>query len=137
MDYSLFTPQFKDDILKWLCASCTPYRLVNFTPSELCENSELLSVCLRQFQDKGFITSLNYRSAANTCYLCLTAGAYDFLNAGGFTFQAEILLRELEKAKLELEKLQSDAGSENHIEQIAGVTTIVSNLISAAIAFIR
>lgn len=136
MNYSVFTPKFKDEALKNLCNSIIPYQCVSFKPSELHSDIEVLHVCLNQFREMGLISDLNFRTAADYCQLTSTASAWDFMNEGGFTFKSEILLQNLTKAKLELEKLESETSSKDHVSQISGITSIIANLITTAQAFV-
>ena len=121
MDISKSTPQFKDEILTKICENIPPYTLpTSFSPSLLCDDFDLLRTCLNKFQERGLITDLNLRRTS--CTFSPTASAIELLNRGGFVFEEDILTKDLEKAKPGLKK---------YVEQIAGVTSIISNLISA------
>jgi hypothetical protein len=66
----------------------------------------------------------------------LTAKALDLLAGGGFVFIAERYIKELERANLEFQQLQADAGSEGEVKKIANISGIISNLITAAQAIV-
>lgn len=130
MDISKFTPQFKDEILTKICENIPPYTLpTSFSPSLLCDDFDLLRTCLNKFQERGLITDLNLRRTS--CTFSPTASAIELLNRGGFVFEEDILTKELEKAILEIDKLKAKPGLKKYVEQITGVTSIISNLISA------
>ena len=130
MDISQFTPQFKDEILTKICENIPPYTLpTSFSPSLLCDDFDLLRTCLNKFQERGLITDLNLRRTS--CTFSPTASAIELLNRGGFVFEEDILTKELEKAILEIDKLKAKPGLKKYVEQITGVTSIISNLISA------
>ncbi len=135
MRYSDFTPELKDHVLNYLCEHCDPYRFCTLDWMQINEDSVLLNTCLSQFKDLGLVEKFGLRHTVRPFSVVITADAYDFLRRGGFTFLENKYLRELEKANLELEKLQAKPGLEKYVKQISGVTGIISNLISAAAAF--
>ena len=55
---------------------------------------------------------------------------------GWFSFLAKRITKELEKANLELDKLKAKPGLKDYVEQISGVSGIISNLISAVGALV-
>lgn len=130
MDYSEFSPEFKDSVLKKLCENIDPYSLVGIKASELCGDFTLLKTCLIQFQELGLIRDLNLRRNSDDAFFMITADAIDLLNRGGFTLMENTLLNNLEQAQLQLEKLKAETGSEKHIEMIAHITGIITNLIT-------
>lgn len=133
MNYQFFTPKFKDEVLQKLC-SYTAYRLHRITYSDLADDAELLRLCLYRFEELDLIRNLQIK-LPNVSFV-VTSQAVELLNSGGFQFQAETLNRELTKAKLELDKLQADSRLKDYVEHIGRVTRIISDLISAAKAFI-
>ncbi|MDR2886719.1 MAG: hypothetical protein LBV26_01760 [Bacteroidales bacterium] len=62
----------------------------------------------------------------------ITADAIDLLAPGGFTFIMERYVKDPEKANLEPEKLGTKPGLKSHIKQIADISRIISNPVSAA-----
>ena len=131
MDCSKFTADFKDDILRLLCESLTPYKLERITWKELCPDSQLLNTCLMQFQERGLITQFSLRHASPVASIIITSTAIDFMNMGGFAMEKKVFETEIQKAILELQKLQSDPKLKQYVEQISGITGILSNAISA------
>lgn len=130
MDVSKFTPELQDEILTKICENIPPYTVPSgFDPSLLCSDFDLLRTCLYKFQERGLIINLSLRRSV--CSLTPTASAVELLNRGGFVFEEDVLTKELEKAILEIEKLKAKPGLKKYIEQIAGLTSIISNLISA------
>lgn len=130
MDYSKFTPEFKDEILNKICDNFHAYRVSTCTDiKQLCDDIQLLEICLNQFAERGLIADLSI--TPRCCRLSVCSPAYDLIRHGGFTLEENILMAELEKAKLELKKLNSEPGLEKYVKQISGVTSIITNLISA------
>lgn len=134
MDYTKFTSEFKDEILKDLCQLPT-YTPVDFNWSKPHNDIDLLTTCLHQFQEMGLILrfSINSSNKSVSASVTVTAKAIDLLNRGGFTFLHDRYLKDLEKANLELEKLQASSTSKSHIEQISNISSIISNLISTVV----
>lgn len=135
MDYRDFTPEFKDSVLRKICEEFDPYSMYTFENKMFSDDNELLYTCFRQFEEMGLI--INYGGGLHpTSHLTVTAKALDFLNMGGFTFLANRFTKELEKANLELDKLKAKPSLKDYVEQISGVSGIISNLISAVGALV-
>ena len=128
MDYSKFTPSYKDGVLKKLCDDCPPYCLVSFVPSLLDDDIELLKVALNQFQENGFIKDLNLRK--DRCGLILQASAFDFLNSGGFTAEHYLKEASLDKLVLQLEELSKEPSFKARIPLIDNAIGIISNVVT-------
>lgn len=129
MNYSKFTPEFKDSVLKYLCESLPTYALCSIDLTRICDDFDLLNACLNNFKERGLIKDLNLKR--NYCGLILTSRAIDFLNLGGFSAEYEIFDIQMSKAILELEKLQSDPSFKDHIDKISGIAGIITNAITA------
>lgn len=125
MDYSKFTPEYKDSVLKNLCDQLDPYRLYRIDTEAFEDDPQLLHTCLMQFKERGFIQQYGGGRIAS---IVLTADAVDFLRKGGFTFEETVLIQQLDKAILELEKLQSESGLKKYIDRIKGIAGTLSSL---------
>ena len=127
MDYSKFTPSYKDNILKILVESFEPYRLcVTYQPLD--SDFELLGVTLQQFQELGFIDNLTLKKSH--CSLILQAKALDFLNSGGFTAEQYLKEAHLDKLLLELEKLNIDPKFKTLTPIISNTMGLISSTLS-------
>lgn len=134
MDHTKFTPELKDHVLKSLCSSLEPYKRCSFDCRQICDDSVLFNTCMCQFQDRNFVISPNIQGS--NCSVVITANAIDFLNRGGFVFEEQILISNLQKIQLELENLKSETTSKSQINKIANISAIISNTISAACTLI-
>lgn len=130
MDYSKFTPEFKDSILTELCDSLTPYTSPDFNWKDLGSDCALIHTCLKQFEERGFITHLSFKTEGY-CALILTSKALDFVRAGGFRAEYEVFDIQMSKAIFELEKLQAEPGLEKHVETISAISGAFASIATA------
>lgn len=133
MDYRKFTPEVKDSILAKIC-EYPPYQLITIDdPHSLCDDLELLEVCLFFFSGRKLVSDV--RVTPLFCRFATCSNAYELMRLGGFTFEEEVLINQLKKANLELQKLEANPGLKDYVQQISGVTGIITNLISAICTF--
>lgn len=128
MDYLKFTPEYKDSVLKKLCDELEPYHLYHIDIKAFESDPQLLHTCLMQFQELGLIQQY---SSGPISSVVLTADAIDFLRKGGFVFEETVLLQQLDKVILELEKLQSESGLKRYFGRIKGIMDVLANLMKA------
>lgn len=127
MDYLKFTPEYKDSILRKLCEQLDPYHMYSIATNELDNDPELLHTCLMQFKERGLIQQY---SGGRIASMVLTADAIDFLRQGGFVFEETVLLHQLDKVILELEKLQSESNPKKYLGRIRDITNVVKDIMA-------
>lgn len=130
MDYSKFTPEFKDSILTELCNRYNPYRGYTFNWKELDSDCDLMRTCFNQFEEREFIKGLNFKNDG-VCGIILTAKAIDFVRAGGFQAEYEIFDIQMSKAIFELDKLKAEPGLKERAEIISAISGTFANMATA------
>lgn len=116
-------PQLKDEILSLLVES-GPYCNSALIEVKFNLDEEWVDIIMKYFERHGYVIYHRYDMVE------VNVEAGDILRLGGFTFLETKYLCDLEKAKLELEKLQSKPELKDQIEQVSGITSIITNLIT-------
>jgi hypothetical protein len=127
----MITPEDKDALLRYLCEKNRPEKVYRLSLIEMRQATSLpvdtIEALLSYFNRIKLIQHVagSSSSVKPTADILVTIEALDIIRRGGFTFQEQILQKEIENLSLEVERLRPSLGDK--IEQIS---TIAANLMS-------
>jgi hypothetical protein len=96
-------------------------------------DTEVVDSILTYFSRIGLVSEVNYRYHASEFYLIVHTEAFDLYNHGGFAVQEELLIKNIEKLMLEVEKLQSQFPEK--VAVFANLATIAGIILGGATKF--
>lgn len=127
----MITPEIKDQILRFICDECEFEETSRFETKEF---FDIASVSLNELD--AFISQLkrmkllgsNSEVYEDQTNVQLYLEAQDFLRIGGFTAREAILIQNIEKLDLEMQKLRENPS--DTLATAANIASILTNILS-------